>query len=71
MLLDALLARQPFVAGDALTIADIAHFGWLWRREFAGVSLDSAPNVRRYVADLEARPAFQRAIRRTVALAEA
>jgi glutathione S-transferase len=68
-LLDALLADQPFVAGDALTIADIAHFGWLWRREFAGVSLESAPNVRRYIAELEGRSAFQRAILRITALA--
>lgn len=70
-LLDALLADQRFVAGAELSIADIAHFGWLWRREFAGVSVDGAPNVRRYIADLEARPAFQRAIHRTTALAEA
>lgn len=70
-LLDTLLARQPFVAGDALSIADIAHFGWLWRREFAGVSLDAAPHVQRYLADLSARPAFQRAIQRVTALAEA
>jgi len=70
-LLDTLLANQPFVAGDQLSIADIAHFGWLWRREFAGVSIEGAPNVQRYIADLEARPAFQRAIKRTMALAEA
>jgi glutathione S-transferase/GST-like protein len=68
-LLDALLARQPFVAGDDLSIADIAHFGWLWRREFAGVSLDAAPNVQRYIAQLQGRPAFARAIDRTTALA--
>lgn len=70
-LLDALLSSQRFAAGDELSIADIAHFGWLWRREFAGVSVDGAPNVQRYISDLEARPAFQRAIQRTLALAEA
>ena len=70
-LLDAILARSAFVAGDALTIADIAHFGWMWRREFAGVGLDAAPNVARWYAALEARPAFQRAIARTAALAPA
>ena len=69
--LDAILARSPFVAGDALSIADIAHFGWLWRRAFAEVSLDAAPNVARWYADLEARPAFQRGIERTAALAQA
>lgn len=69
--LDGVLAAQTFAAGEALSIADIAHFGWLWRREFAGVTLDEAPHVRRYLADLEARPAFKRAIARTLALAEA
>ncbi|MGJ3647843.1 glutathione S-transferase family protein [Sphingomonas sp. GlSt437] len=69
-LLDDLLGRQRFVAGDDLSIADIAHFGWLWRRQFAEVSIDAAPNVQRYVAELEARPAFQRGIARTTALAE-
>ncbi len=70
-LLNALLANQAFAAGDNLSIADIAHFGWLWRREFAGVSVEAAPHVQRYIAALEARPAFQRAIQRTLALAEA
>lgn len=67
-MLDALLATHAFVAGDAFTIADIAHFGWLWRREFAGVALDDMPNVARWYADIEARPAVQRAIARINAL---
>lgn len=67
--LDDILAQSAFVAGDDLSIADIAHFGWLWRRAFAEVSLDDAPNVARWVADLEGRPAFQRGIERTNALA--
>lgn len=69
-LLDGILGRQRFVAGDELSIADIAHFGWLWRRQFAEVSIEAAPNVQRYIAELEARPAFQRGIARTMALAE-
>lgn len=68
--LDDLLGRQRFVAGDELSIADVAHYGWLWRRQFAEVSIDAAPNVQRYVAELEARPAFQRGVARTTALAE-
>jgi len=68
-LLDGILATQRYTAGDSLTIADIAHFGWLWRREFVGVSIDQAPNLARYIAELEARPAFLRAIERTMALA--
>lgn len=69
-LLDDILARQRFVAGDALSIADIAHYGWLWRRQFAEVSIDDARHVQRYVAELEDRPAFQRGVARTMALAE-
>ena len=69
-LLDDILARQRFVAGDALSIADVAHYGWLWRRQFAEVSIDDARHVQRYVAELEDRPAFQRGVARTMALAE-
>lgn len=61
-ILDGLLATRQFAAGDEFTIADIAHFGWLWRREFAGVSLDDAPNVARWYAEIETRSAIQRAI---------
>lgn len=66
--LDALLATRRFVAGDAFTIADIAHFGWLWRRGFAGVGLEAAPNVARWYAEVEQRPAVRRAIARVEAL---
>jgi GST-like protein len=66
--LDAVLATRRFVAGDAFTIADIAHFGWLWRREFAGVGLEAAPNVARWYAEVEQRPAVRRAIARVEAL---
>lgn len=62
--LDAVLARHAFVAGDALTIADIAHFGWLWRRAFAEVDITGLPNLSRWVAQMEARPAVARAIAR-------
>jgi glutathione S-transferase len=68
--LDASLAKQAFVAGEELSIADIAHFGWLWRRAFAGFDFDATPNLARWYATLEARPTFQRAITKTTALAE-
>ena len=66
--LDALLARHAFVAGDAFTIADIAHFGWMWRRAFAEVDITGLPNLSRWVADVESRPAVMRAIARVDAL---
>ncbi|ALV92595.1 MULTISPECIES: glutathione S-transferase family protein [Pantoea] len=67
--LDKVLADHHFVAGEEMTIADIAHFGWLWRREFAGVSFEHAPNVARWFDEMAARPAVQRAIERVNALA--
>lgn len=66
--LDGVLADRPFVAGEALSIADIAHFGWLWRREFAGVTLEATPHVARWFDEMSARPAVQRAIEKVNAL---
>jgi GSH-dependent disulfide-bond oxidoreductase len=66
--MNGVLAKHEFIAGDDLTIADIAHFGWLWRRGFAGVTTDHAPNVERYIKTLEGRSAFQRGIKATEAL---
>ncbi|THK37070.1 glutathione S-transferase family protein [Ensifer sp. MPMI2T] len=70
-LLDVKLADQAFMAGEAFTIADIAHFGWLWRRQFPGLTLDERPNFSRWYEEVAARPAVQRAIARVEALVEA
>ncbi|AYD03947.1 glutathione S-transferase family protein [Neorhizobium sp. NCHU2750] len=69
-LLDNKLAGQAFVAGNEFTIADIAHFGWLWRRQFPGLSLDDRPNLSRWYEVIASRPAVQRAIARVEALVE-
>ncbi len=70
-MLDLVLATRKFVAGDEFTIADIAHFGWLWRRAFAEVDIAGLPNLSRWVAAIEARPAVQRAIARVETLVPA
>jgi|SRR5579859_3467090 len=67
-LLDGLLAQSEFAAGSAFTIADIAHFGWLWRREFAGIDLAGRPNLQRWFDVVATRPAVLRAIERVSAL---
>ena len=67
--LDGVLARQTYVAGDDYTIADIAHFGWLWRRAFAGIDFSDHPNVGRWFELVSQRPAVQRAIAKVEALA--
>ncbi|CAO3440871.1 glutathione S-transferase family protein [Azospirillum endophyticum] len=66
--IDALLGERRFTAGDDFTIADIAHFGWLWRREFPGLTLDGRPNLLRWFDAVAARPAVRRAIARVEAL---
>ncbi len=67
LMLDLTLSTREFVAGDTFTIADIAHFGWLWRRAFAEVDISSLPHLSRWLAATEARPAVQRAIARVEA----
>lgn len=67
-LLDGLLAGRLYVAGPDYTIADIAHFGWLWRREFAGMSFEGRPNLARWFEMISARPAVERAIARVTDL---
>lgn len=61
-ILDQHLAKHTWAAGTEYSIADIALFGWIWRREFAGVDFDGTPNVARWYAAAEARPATARAI---------
>jgi GST-like protein len=66
--LDGVLAHRTYVAGAAFTIADIAHFGWLWRREFAGIDFEDSPHVARWYEAVASRPAVHRAIERVNAL---
>ena len=62
--LDHKLSRLKYVAGPDFTIADIAHFGWLWRREFAGITFADFPNIARWYDLVMERPAVGRAIAR-------
>ena len=60
--LDGRLGQAEYLAGDDYSIADIANFGWIWRREFAGIDFEETPHVARWYAAIEARPATTRAI---------
>lgn len=66
--LDGVLATSEYAAGDAFTIVDIAHFGWLWRREFAGIDFESTPNIARWYDQVSARPGVQKGVERVTAL---
>jgi glutathione S-transferase len=65
---DGVLTERKYAAGAEFTIADIVHFGWLWRREFAGIDFEKTPNIARWYFEIERRPSVQRAIERVTAL---
>lgn len=59
--LDVRLEGRDWIAGD-FSIADIACWPWLLFRAHHGIELDAYPNVARWHATMEARPAFARAM---------
>lgn len=67
--LDHALKSHQYVAGDTYSIADIVHFGWIWRSQAVGASLDKFPSVTRWYSEILARPAVATAIEKTMALA--
>ncbi len=67
-ILDGVLSHHEFVAGESFSIADIAHFGWMWRREFAGIDFEKTPNLARWYQAVSSRLAVLRAIARVEAL---
>ncbi|WP_295989915.1 glutathione S-transferase N-terminal domain-containing protein [Rugamonas sp.] len=67
-ILDQVLAKTTYAAGEDYTIADIAHFGWIWRRAFAGIDFSATPNVERWYELVAQRPAVRRAIAKAEAL---
>lgn len=60
--LATILAEQPFVAGDEYSIADTAHFGWIWRRAFPNVTMDMTQHVQPSYDEMLARAAVTKAI---------
>ncbi len=58
--LDRRLADRDFVAGE-YSIADMAIYPWIVPHERQQQSLADFPNVQRWFASIEARPAVQRA----------
>ncbi|WP_409288985.1 glutathione S-transferase family protein [Pseudomonas sp. KCJK8927] len=55
---DAELAKSPFLVGDHPTIADIANYSYIAHAPEGNVSLEPYPNVRAWVARVEALPGF-------------
>jgi GST-like protein len=59
--LDKQLKNRPFIVGDVYTIADMACYPWIDPYTKAPLDLTLFPDVVRWRAAIEARPATQRA----------
>ena len=57
--MNARLGEQQYFA-KALSIADFAILGWVWRHPRHQISLDDYPNVKRWYEELMARPAVKK-----------
>jgi GST-like protein len=57
--LDRQLARHAFVAGDFISIADFAIWGWASLWEGQQQTLEDKPNMARWLDDMGARPGVQ------------
>ena len=60
--LEKRLSASPYLAGDAYSIADIASFPWVRNAERRGIDLIEFPGVKRWLGEIEARPAVQRGL---------
>lgn len=56
------LAQHRYVAGDEYTIADMAAFPWLRHVGLLKIDLSSRPHVKRWIDEIEQRPAGQKLI---------
>ena len=54
------LGEVAYLAGDAYTIADVATYPWVARKNRHQVDLDEFPNVKRWFDELSARPAVEK-----------
>lgn len=61
--LDERLKKSDYLAGDKYTIADMATWPWLRSYKNQGVEMDDYPSVKRWFAEIEARPAVQAGIK--------
>ncbi|MFP3448026.1 glutathione S-transferase family protein [Pseudomonas sp. SIMBA_067] len=56
--IDAELAKMPFLAGSTPTIADIANYSYIAHAPEGNVSLEPYANVRSWLARIESLPGF-------------
>ena len=61
-ILDAKLKDNEYLVGGKYSIADIANFSWVNVAYFAGVDLDSFPNLYKWWERISERPAVKRGV---------
>ena len=61
-ILDNHLKDNEYLVGNKFSIADIASFGWINGLSFTGVDFGLFPNVKKWWARINARPAVQRGL---------
>lgn len=59
-ILDARLAQSKWLAGDTVTVADIAVAAPMHVHQAQRLPLDDHPNLKRWIADVEALPCWQK-----------
>ncbi|MDD9878815.1 MAG: glutathione binding-like protein [Magnetovibrio sp.] len=62
-IMDKRLGESPYLGGDAYTIADIATFPWARNPQRRGQDIDELPNLKRWIEEIEARPAVEKALK--------
>ncbi|MFO0617042.1 MAG: glutathione binding-like protein [Polyangiaceae bacterium] len=60
--LDERLGAAKYLAGDEYSIADMCTIFWARAAERLGLSIDTWPNVKRWIGAIEERPAMQRTL---------
>lgn len=67
--IDGELVERPFLVGAGATLADIANYSYVAHAPEGNVSLESYPNVRAWLARIEALPGFVPMVRTPIGLA--
>ena len=60
--LERRLGESEWLAGDELSIADLANWCWIRIHPWSGVSTEGLPHLEAWMAKLEARPGCQRGL---------
>lgn len=57
--LERVLVDQPFVTGEELSVADLAHCGYMWFADQAKVDVTRYPNITAWLKRIEAMPGWE------------